>query len=708
MADAKTQGDTPIEKIRNIGIIAHIDAGKTTTTERILYYTGRTYKIGEVHEGQATMDWMEQERDRGITITSAATTTFWQDHRINIIDTPGHLDFTAEVERALRVLDGAVMVLDASEGVQAQTEKVSRQADGYNIPRIIFVNKMDKVGADYQNTLEEIRDRLALPAVAYNIPIGAENDHIGVIDLITNQAIVWSGEELGASFERKAIEDVAEIDDELKAYAEKAREELIEKITETDDDLLEAYLEGNEIDPDTLKKALRKAVISTAIVPVLAGTSLHNKGVQPLLDSVVDFLPSPEEVPAASGINPKTEEEEVRKPEADAPFSALAFKVQTDPYVGRLTYFRVYSGKVKAGDTVYNSSKKTKDRMGRILLMHANDREEVDELSAGNIGAAVGLKDTVTSDTLCDDAHPIALNTIEFPDPVISLAIEPKTKSDQEKLGEGLRKLQEEDPTFKLKTDPDTGQSLISGMGELHLEIMVDRLLKEFKVEANVGRPQVAYKEAITGSAKDVPGQYIRQSGGRGQYGHVVIDIEPLDRGTGREFVNAIKGGAIPNEFIPAVEKGVIETLDNGVYAGYPLQDVKVTLKDGSYHDVDSSEVAFKMAATIATKAAVRLAKPVLLEPIMELEAVTPEEFMGEVIGDLSGKRAQIEKTEPRGNAVSVQCTIPLSEMFGYATVLRSMTQGRASFMMTPSHYEIVPTNIAEKIVKGDSEESVD
>ena len=700
MADKKTI-DTPIEKIRNIGIIAHIDAGKTTTTERILYYTGRTYKIGEVHEGAATMDWMAQERERGITITSAATTTFWLGHRINIIDTPGHLDFTAEVERSLRVLDGVVMVLDASEGVQAQTEKVSRQADKYNISRIIFVNKIDKVGADYFNTLEEIRNRLGLPAVAYNIPIGTESDFKGVIDLLTRKALIWTGEELGAKFEAIDLDKCDEVDDALRATAEKCRQELIEKIAETDDELINEYLEGNEIDVERLKLAMHKAVDELQIVPVLTGTSLRNKGVQPLLDAVVWFLPSPAEVHPAKGINPLTDEEIERPPIENEPFSALAFKVQTDPYVGRLTYFRVYSGKIKAGDTVLNTSKNNKDRIGRILLMHANEREEVPELTAGNIGAAVGLKDTVTSETISDPANPIVLDTITFPDPVISLAIEPKTKSDQEKLGEGLRKLQEEDPTFKLQTNPETGQSLISGMGELHLEIMVDRLLREFHVEANVGRPQVAFREAITQQVNDVRGQYIRQSGGRGQYGDVIINIEPLDRGTGREFVNKIKGGSIPNEFISPIEKGVMEALDTGVLAGYPVQDVRVTLIDGSYHDVDSSEIAFKLAGSIALKEAVKRAKPVLLEPIMELEVVTPQEFMGDVIGDLSGKRGQIVTTNQRGNAVSVVAQVPLAEMFGYATSLRSMTQGRASFMMTPSHYQIVPTNITEKIVAG-------
>ncbi len=696
--------NTPIKDIRNIGIIAHIDAGKTTTTERVLYYTGRTYKIGEVHEGEAVMDWMEQEQERGITIQSAATTTFWLKHRINIIDTPGHLDFTAEVERALRVLDGAVMVLDASEGVQAQTEKVSRQADKYNVSRILFINKMDKVGADFVMTMNEVRDRLDLPAVAYNFPIGAEGDFKGVVDLLNYEAVVWSGEELGAKFDKIPFDEYEEATGELREQVKKYREELIEKICETDDVLLEKYLNGEEPSVDELKIALRKAVIDLRIVPLLAGSSLKNKGVQPLLDAVVWYLPSPAEVPAAKGVNPVTGEEEIRKPDPNGPFAALAFKVQTDPYVGRLTYFRVYSGTIKSGDSVYNATKGVKDRVGRILLMHANEREEVEELSAGNIGASVGLKETVTSETICSVEKPIVLDTITFPDPVIALAIEPKTKADREKLGEGLRKLQEEDPTFKLKTDEETGQALISGMGELHLEIMVDRLKREFKVETNVGRPQVAYREAITKPVKDVVGQYIRQSGGRGQYGHVVIDLEPLDRGMGREFVNAIKGGVIPSEFIAPVEKGVYEALDSGVVGGYPVQDIRITLHDGSYHEVDSSEIAFKMAGTIATKEGLKKADPVLLEPIMEVQVVTPQEFMGDVIGDLSGKRGQIKETSQRGNSVEILAYVPIAEMFGYATTLRSMTQGRASFMMVPARYEIVPKNIAEKVISGASE----
>lgn len=699
MAQIKTR-DIPIGKIRNIGIIAHIDAGKTTTTERVLYYTGKTYKIGEVHEGKAVMDWMIQEQERGITITAAATTTFWLDHPINILDTPGHLDFTAEVERSLRVLDGAVMVLDASEGVQAQTEKVSRQADKYNVPRILFINKMDKVGADFYNTLDEVRDRLGLNAVAYNLPIGAESSYKGVVDLLTQKAVIWTGEELGAKFNAMDISQCPDINDDLKQKIVKYRSELIEKIAETDDGLLKAYLEGQEPELKVLKTALRKAVVNLDIVPLLAGSALRNKGVQTLLDAVVWYLPSPQEVPPSKGLNPQTNTEEIRHPEVNVPFSALAFKVQTDPYVGRLTYFRVYSGKVKAGDVVFNSTKGVKDRMGRILLMHANQREEVGELSAGNIGAALSLKETKTSDTICDSAFPIVFETIQFPDPVISLAIEPKTKVDREKMGEGLRKLQEEDPTFKLKVDSETGQALISGMGELHLEIMVDRLLREFKVEANIGRPQVAYRETISGTAKNIRGQYIHQSGGRGQYGDVVIDIEPLERGMGREFVNKIRGGTIPGEFISAVEKGVIEALDSGILAGYPVQDIRVILHDGSFHEVDSSDIAFKLAGSIAVKDAVKQAQPILLEPVMSLEVITSSSFMGDVIGDLSGKRGQILNTLQKGKTISIEALVPLGEMFGYATTIRSMTKGRASFMMTPSHYEVVPVNITEKIVE--------
>lgn len=683
----------PIEKIRNIGIIAHIDAGKTTSTERVLYYTGRTYKIGEVHEGQATMDWMEQEQERGITITSAATTTFWNDHRINIIDTPGHLDFTAEVERSLRVLDGAVMIFDAEEGVQSQTETVSRQADKYGVPRILFVNKMDKLGADYLNTLQEIRQRLGVPAVAYNIPIGAENTFVGVVDLLTQKAIIWKDETLGAEFE---MQDIPE---DMQTQVKQLREELIEKIAEQDDALLEKYLAGEEISVEELKTAMRKAVVSLQIVPVLAGSSLKNKGIQPLLDAVVDYLPSPADVPPVTGVVPDSEEEITRTPDVTQPFTALVFKVQTDPYVGRLAYFRVYSGKVSVGDTILNVNTGDSQRMGRMVLMHANHREEVKDLQAGEIGAAVGLKDASTGQTLCDPNNPVHLEEITFPEPVISLSIEPQSKSDRDKLGESLRKLQEEDPTFVLRTDSETGEVLISGMGELHLEIMVDRLKREFGVGVNVGRPQVAYRETISATIDKHEGKYIKQSGGRGQYGHVVIKMEPLERGTGREFVNSIKGGAIPSEYIAPIEKGVNEALDNGVVAGYPLTDIKITLFDGSYHDVDSSEIAFKIAGSMAVREAARSAKPVLLEPIMQLEVVTPDEFMGDVIGDLGSKRGQVEQSMPRGNARIITAKVPLSEMFGYATSLRSMTQGRATFSMIPSHYQEVPAKIAEAVV---------
>ncbi len=685
----------PIEKIRNIGIIAHIDAGKTTTTERVLYYTGRTYKIGEVHEGEATMDWMEQERERGITIQSAATTAFWLDHRVNIIDTPGHLDFTAEVERSLRVLDGAVMVFDAEEGVQSQTETVSRQADKYNVSRILFVNKMDKLGADYFRTLEEIRERLGVPAVAYNIPIGAESAFVGLVDLLTRKAIIWEDEALGATFRE---EDVPA---DMQEQVEALREALVEKIAEQDDALLEKYLGGEEPSLEELRAGLRKGVINNAIVPVLCGSSLKNKGVQPMLDAVVWYLPSPADVPAVRGTNIVTGEEVELLPEENEPFCALVFKVQTDPYVGRLAYFRVYSGKATTGDTIMNVNKNDKQRLGRIVLMHANQREEVKDVSAGEIVAAVGLKDAATGNTISAADMPVALGEITFPEPVISLSIEPRAKADRDKLGEALRKLQEEDPTFVLKTDEETGQVLISGMGELHLEIMVDRLKREFGVDVNVGRPQVAYRETIAATIDKHEGKYIKQSGGRGQYGHVVIKIEPLERGSGREFVNAIKGGAIPNEFIPPVEKGVNEAFDNGVLAGYPLTDIKVTLFDGSYHDVDSSEIAFKIAGSMAVREAARAAKPVLLEPIMNLEVVTPEEFMGDVIGDLGSKRGQVEQSTPRGNAQIIDAKVPLAEMFGYATSLRSMTQGRASFSMTPSHYQEVPANIAEKVISG-------
>ncbi|MBI4039397.1 elongation factor G [Candidatus Daviesbacteria bacterium] len=698
---AKTDRLYPLNRIRNIGIIAHIDAGKTTTSERILFYTGRTYKIGDIDEGTTVTDWMEQEKERGITIVSAAITTFWtpksgifagQDTRINVIDTPGHVDFTAEVERSLRVLDGGVTVLDAEEGVQSQSETVWRQADKYNVPRICFVNKMDKLGADYYKTVGMIRDRLGAPAVCYNIPIGSENSFRGVVDLLTRQALIWEGDETGAKF------TAAQVPPDMVEEVEKYRHELVEKIAECDDILLDKYLSGQELATDELKQALRKAVIAYKIVPVLAGSSLRNKGVQPLLDAVVEFLPSPLDIPSISGYNPKASQKDSREPKIEAPFSGLAFKIQVDPHVGKLTYVRVYSGTLKAGSYAYNSTKQEKERVGRLLLMHANDREEIDEAYAGEIVAVVGLKSTGTGDTLCDETHPIILESITFPEPVIALAIEPKTKADQEKMGYALSKLADEDPTFKIKSDPETGQTIIAGMGELHLEILVDRMKREFKVGANVGRPQVAYKETVKRVAEG-EGKYIRQSGGRGQYGHCFLRIEPKGRGEGYEWKSEIVGGAIPREFIPAIEKGVKEALDSGMLAGYPMVDIFVAVFDGTYHEVDSSEAAFKIAGSMALKDAVKRADPIILEPIMNVEVVVPDEFMGDVIGDLSAKRAQILGTEKRGNATVIRAQVPLSEMFGYSTTLRSMTQGRGNFVLLPSHYEEVPKNITEQII---------
>lgn len=694
----------PLEKIRNIGIIAHIDAGKTTVTERVLYYTGKTYKIGEVHEGQATMDWMAQERERGITITSAATTTFWtpkegpykdQTQRINIIDTPGHVDFTAEVERSLRVLDGGVVVFDGKMGVEPQSETVWRQADKYRVPRICFINKLDAIGADFFMSLNSIKERLGANALAYQLPIGTESNFRGVVNLLTQKATIYTGE-LGKEPQQ------SEVPNEMKEQIEEYRHKLVEAIAETDDTLLNRYLKGEELSEEELKPALRKAVIELKIFPVLAGSALKNKAIQPLLDSVIEFLPSPLDIPAVKGVNPKTHGEEERKASEEEPFSALAFKVMTDPYVGRLTYFRVYSGKLSAGSYVYNSTKDTQERVSRLLLMHANHREEVGELGAGEIGAAVGLRTTFTGDTLCDQNRPIILETIMFPEPVISLAIEPKTKADQEKLSLSLSRLAEEDPTFKMRSDIETGQAIISGMGELHLEIIVDRLKREFGVGTNVGKPQVAYRETIKKESRG-EGKYIRQSGGRGQYGHCFLRVEPKSRGEGFEFLSEIVRGAIPREFIPAIEKGVKEARDSGVVAGYPLTDLKVSVYDGSFHEVDSSEAAFKIAGSIALKEAIKNADPVLLEPIMELEVVCPEEFMGEVIGDLSSKRGKIEGTEARGNARVVRANVPLAEMFSYATTLRSMTQGRASFSMEPLTYEEVPAQIAQNLVAGKS-----
>ena len=699
-----TDRHAELDKIRNIGIIAHIDAGKTTTTERILYYTGKSYKIGDIDEGNTQMDWMEQERERGITIVSAATTTFWTHssqrssgqedaYRINIIDTPGHVDFTAEVERSLRVLDGGITVLDAEEGVQSQSETVWRQADKYKVPRICFVNKMDKLGADFLATVKSIEDRLGANPAIMVLPIGSENTYVGNVDLLTRKSLKWHSDDLGASFD---VED--EVPAEMKDQVEQYRQKLIEKIAETDDALLEKYLGGEEISVEELKKALRAAVIAYKLVPIYAGTSLRNKGVQPLLDAVVDYLPSPVDLGIVKGTNPKTGEEVEKKLVPEETQCGLAFKIQIDPHVGKLTYYRVYSGKVTAGSYIYNSTKNVTERVGRILLMHANQREEIKEAFAGEIVALVGLKDTVTGDTLCDEKSPIVLEQITFPEPVISLAIEPQTKADQEKLGLALKRLTEEDPTFTVKTNHETNQTIIAGIGELQLEIMVDRMKREFGVLANVGAPQVAYKETIT-IPSEAEGKYIKQSGGRGQYGHCYLRLEPKGRGEGFEFVNAIKGGAIPAEFITSVEKGVKETIENGVLLGFPVVDVKVTLYDGSYHDVDSSDVAFKIAASMAFQSAAKKAQLTLLEPVMKVEVTTPGEYMGDVIGDLSSKRAQILGTEERSRATIVNAIVPLAELSGYATQLRSMSQGRASYYMEPSHYEEVPQNITQALL---------
>ncbi len=685
--------DVSLDKVRNIGIIAHIDAGKTTTTERILYYTGRTYKIGDIDEGTTQMDWMEQEKERGITIVSAATTTFWNGYRFNIIDTPGHVDFTAEVERSLRVLDGGITVLDAEEGVQSQSETVWHQADKYKVPRICFINKMDKIGADFRHTIRQIEERLGARAAVMVVPIGKEQTYKGLVDVLTRKAYVWNTDDLGAH-----AEELPEIPPDLVDEVEKSRHELIERISETDDVLLEGYLGGTEPTVEELKKALRRAVIAYKLVPIYCGTSLRNKGVQPLLDAVVDYLPSPLDLPAVEGISPKTEEKITRKRTNEEKFSGLAFKIQIDPHVGKLTYVRIYSGTLVSGSYTHNSSKGADERVGRLLLMHANQREEIKEAYAGEIVAVVGLKETITGDTLCDKEHPIVLEKITFPEPVISLAIEPKTKNDQEKMGYALQRLAEEDPTFKIKSNQETNQTIIWGMGELHLEILVDRMKREFKVEANVGAPQVAYKETIKKMAEG-EGKYIRQTGGRGQYGHALIRIEPKARGEGFEFIDAIKGGAIPNEFIAPVGKGIKEAMENGVLAGYPLVDMSATLYDGSYHDVDSSEMAFKIAGSMALQDAVKHADPTMLEPIMKVEVTTPDEYMGDCIGDLSARRAQILGTEKRGTVTIILAMVPLSELSGYATVLRSLSKGRATYYMEPSHYEEVPKNIQEKII---------
>ena len=694
----------PIEKNRDIGFIAHIDAGKTTVTERVLFYTGISHKIGEVHEGEAIMDWMAQEKERGITITSAATTCFWSpeeylskekknEYRINIIDTPGHIDFTAEVQRSLRVLDGAVVIFDGVAGVEPQSETVWHQADKFKVPRICFINKLDRMGADFEKSFRSILERLTPNAIPIQIPIGLESQYQGIIDLITQKAYYFEGEHGENVIEKDIPKDLIET-------AKQKRQEMIERIVEHDDELMAKYLDGKEISIEELRKVLRKATISYQLVPVLCGSALKNKGIQFLIDAVIYYLPSPIDMPPVEGIDPKTEEKITRQADDNAPFSALAFKIATDPFVGTLTYFRVYSGKLSAGSYVLNSTTGNKERIGRILRMHADKREEVKEIYTGEIAAAVGLKGTTTGDTLCDPENPIILEKITFPEPVISISIEPKSKADQEKMSLALKKLAEEDPTFKIKTDEETGQTIISGMGELHLEILVDRMLREFKVGANIGKPQVAYKETIKNEA-EAEGKYIRQSGGRGQYGHVWLKVEPLERGKGSEFVNAIKGGVIPQEFIPAVQKGVKEASDKGVLAGYPVIDIKTTLYDGSFHEVDSSEAAFKIAGSIAFQEATKKAKLVLLEPIMKIEVIVPQDFLGEVTGDLNSKRAKIEKIQDRLNMKVIDASVPLAEMFGYATQLRSMTQGRGSFTMEFNHYAEVPSNIAQEIIEG-------
>ncbi|HOF42530.1 MAG TPA: elongation factor G [Candidatus Moranbacteria bacterium] len=686
---------TEISKLRNIGIIAHIDGGKTTTTERILFYTGISHKIGETHEGTAIMDWMEQEKERGITITSAATTCFWKDYQINIIDTPGHVDFTVEVERSLRVLDGAVVIFDGKEGVEPQSETVWRQADKYKVPRICFVNKIDKEGADFNFVLNSIWNRLTPHAVAVQLPIGERSEFKGVVDLLKMKAHTFEG-----SMGEKVVE--GEIPAELLEKAKEMRERLVEKISETDDALTEKYLNGEEISVEELKAALRNAVIAAKLVPVLTGTALRNKGVQLILDAIVEYLPSPIDIPPVKGTDPKSGNEMERKSEDSEPFAALAFKVATDPFVGQLTFFRVYSGVLKAGSYVMNSTKGEKERIGRILQMHANHREEIQEIRAGGIGALVGLKNTTTGDTLCDEENQIVLESITFPEPVIDIAVEPKTKADQEKMGTALRKLASEDPTLRLRTDEESGQTIISGMGELHLDIIIDRMKREFKVEANIGQPQVAYRETIKTNAQ-AEGKYIRQSGGRGQYGHCWLKVEPQEPGKGYEFVDEIKGGVIPQEFIQPINKGVKEALENGVIAGYPMVDVKVTLYDGSFHEVDSSEAAFKIAGSMAVQEAVKRANPVILEPIMKVVVTTPEQFMGDIVGDINSRRGIIKEINDRGEGNArvkeIESEVPLANMFGYATQMRSMTQGRASYYMEFSHYSEVPKNVAEAII---------
>jgi len=683
---------TPLERVRNIGIMAHIDAGKTTTTERILFYTGVSHKIGEVHDGAATMDWMEQEQERGITITSAATTCSWKDHTINIIDTPGHVDFTIEVERSLRVLDSAVGVFCAVGGVQPQSETVWRQADKYKVPRVAFVNKMDRTGADFFSVVDEIKERLGHNAVALNVPIGAEENFKGVIDLVSMKAIVWKDEAMGADY---SVEDIPA---DLQELAEERRELLMDAVLEIDEDLMMAYLEGETVTDEQLKKCIRQSVLEIKVIPVLCGTAFKNKGVQTLLDAVIDYMPAPVDVPAITGVHPDTDAEDSRPSSDDQPFSALAFKVMNDPFVGNLTFFRVYSGVLESGSYVMNTTKARKERIGRILQMHANERTDIKEVRTGDIAAAVGLKSTTTGDTLCVADSPIILERMEFPEPVISVAIEPKTKVDQEKMGIALGRLAAEDPSFRVKTDEETGQTIISGMGELHLEILVDRMSREFNVDANIGKPQVAYRETIRGKAKS-EGKFVRQSGGRGQYGHCWLEIEPMEAGGGFEFIDKISGGSIPREYIPSVGKGAEEAMANGVVAGFPMVDVRVTVVDGSYHDVDSNEMAFKVAGSMGFRAGCAQAKPVLLEPMMEVEVTTPEDYMGDVVGDLNRRRGKIMGMGDRGMVKEIKAEVPLSEMFGYSTALRSMSQGRATYSMQFKHYDEVPKNIALEIV---------
>ncbi|HLX32363.1 MAG TPA: elongation factor G [Gaiellaceae bacterium] len=694
---ATTSTQVALDRVRNIGIMAHIDAGKTTTTERILYYTGRTHKMGEVHEGAATMDWMAQEQERGITITSAATTAIWRDHRINIIDTPGHVDFTVEVERSLRVLDGAVAVFDSVAGVQPQSETVWRQADKYKVPRIAFINKMDRTGANFFAAVQSMRDRLGANPVPVQIPVGQEDQFRGVVDLVEMQAIVYT-DDLGQSF------DITEIPAELTEQAQEYHHQLIDAISHFDDEVLEAYIEDeSSVTPEMIKRAVRAGTLADEITPVLLGSAFKNKGVQPLLDGIVDYLPSPLDVPPVKGLDPKTETELERTPDPKEPFSALAFKVMSDPYVGKLTYFRVYSGQIKAGDRVLNTATGRTERVSRILQMHANHREEREEIMAGEIAAGVGLKQTTTGDTLAAESAPIVLESMTFPDPVISVAVEPKSKADQDKLSTGLQRLAEEDPTFRVTSDEETGQTLISGMGELHLEIIVDRLKREFNVDANVGRPQVAYRETVSKPAENVQGRFVRQTGGSGQYGDAVITLTPQEPGGGYEFVDKIVGGKIPKEYIPAIDAGIREAMDSGILAGYPVVDVKIELVDGSYHEVDSSERAFKIAGSIAFKEAMKRAKPKLLEPVMLVEVTTPEEYLGDVMGNLNSRRGRVEGMQPVGNAQVVRAIVPLAEMFGYATDIRSMSQGRATFHMEFDHYEEVPQSIASDIIDSGS-----